>query len=102
MAALPLALAFAVYGYTLRLPFFVDDGPNLWTAEHLDGVEQWAGTPAFPYYRPVAFSIWKLNDALYGRFDAPSLHWLNMACLGVSGVAAGQIARRLLRGPGRG
>jgi hypothetical protein len=102
VAALPLALAFAVYGYTLRLPFFVDDGPNLWTTEHLDGVEQWAGTPTFPYYRPVAFSIWKLNDALYGRYDSPSLHWLNVACLGVSGVAVGQIARRLLRGLGRG
>lgn len=101
LAALPLLLAFAAYGYTLRLPFFLDDGPNLWTAEHLNGLEQWAGTPAFPYYRPVAFSIWKLNDALIGHFDAPSLHWLSVACLGVSGVTLGQIARRLLRGPGR-
>ena len=64
MAALPLALAFAVYGYTLRLPFFVDDGPNLWTTEHLDGVELGAGTPTCPYFRRVAFSMWKLNDAL--------------------------------------
>src|SRR5690606_15255510 len=81
--------------------FFIDDGPNLWTAEHLDGIEQWAGTPAFPYYRPVVFSIWKLNAALYGRFDASALHWLNVALLGVSGVTVGQIARRLLRGTGR-
>ncbi len=99
--ALPLLLAFALYGYTLRLPFFLDDGPNLWVAAHLDGIEQWAGTPAFPYYRPVAFSIWKLNSALYGHFDAPSLHWLNVACLGLSGAALGQIVRRLLPERGR-
>ncbi len=99
--ALPLLLAFALYGYTLRLPFFLDDGPNLWVAAHLDGVEQWAGTPAFPYYRPVAFTLWKLNSALYGHFDAPSLHWLNVACLGLGGAALGQIVRRLLPGPGR-
>ncbi|NLE50384.1 MAG: hypothetical protein GX613_03165 [Chloroflexi bacterium] len=102
LATLPLLLAFAAYGYTLRLPFFVDDGPNLWTTEHLDGIEQWAGTPAFPYYRPAVFTIWKLNDTLYGRFDAPSLHWLNVVSLGVAGVALGQIVRRLLRGQGRG
>jgi len=60
-----------------------------------------AGTPACPYYRPVAFTLWKLNSALYGHFDAPSLHWLNVACLGLGGAALGQIVRRLLPGPGR-
>ena len=76
--SVPLWLALLVYGYTIRLPLFLDDGPNLWLVETIDGIEQWRGASAFPYYRPVAFSIWKLSQTIMGGHHAAWLHLLNV------------------------
>lgn len=102
--ALPLAVAALWYGYTLRLPFFLDDGPNFWTLDHLDGLDQWDGTILFPYYRPLVFSLWKGVAALVG-YDPVIFHLLNVLGFGLAGVVMGQVVRRLWwrldAGPGR-
>ena len=100
LAALPLLLALLLYGYTLQLPLFLDDGPNFWLVENIDGVEQWGGSRAFPYYRPAVFSLWKLSQVLTGGHDPFWLHLMNVLCLGLFGVLTGQIARRLVPGSG--
>ncbi|MBN1565709.1 MAG: hypothetical protein JXA10_17830 [Anaerolineae bacterium] len=96
LISLPLGLALLVYGYTLRLPLFLDDGPNFWLVETINGIEQWEGSSAFPYYRPVAFSIWKLSQAIMGGHHAAFLHLLNVLVFGATGVITGVIARRLV------
>lgn len=95
IASLPLVVAVLLYGYTIHLPLFLDDGPNFWLVENLDGISQWGGTSAFPYYRPVAFSLWKFSDTLFGYHNPVILHWLNIACFGLTGVLIQQLTQRL-------
>lgn len=95
IASLPLWIAVLLYGYTIRLPFFLDDGPNFWLVENLDGVSQWGGSSAFPYYRPVAFSLWKFSHTLFGYHNPVMLHFLNIACFGLTGVLIQQLTHRL-------
>jgi hypothetical protein len=95
IAALPLLLAVALYGYALRLPFFLDDGPHLAALAQTDGLRHWGDFPAFPFYRPFVFSVWKGFEALTGGYDPVALHLLNVFCFGLAGVLAGEIARRI-------
>lgn len=95
LAALPLPAAALLYGYTVRLPFFLDDGPNFHFVRHIDGLEQWTGSAAFDYYRPLPFSVWKLSEIILGGHNPAAMHLLNVACFGLTGVLLGLIARRL-------
>ena len=86
LPTLPIFLAVALYGYTIRLPFFWDDVPHFLTAETLDGFNQWGRFPTFPYYRPVIFSVWKFFEVLIGHNDPVTLHLLNVFVFGLGGV----------------
>lgn len=92
----PLLVAVAVYGYCITLPFFLDDGPHFLILEQTDGLAHWGDFPAFPFYRPLVFSLWKMYGTLAGGYDAPLLHLVNVLCYGFSGVLIGQITRLLL------
>ena len=98
LAALPLLAAVLLYGYTIRLPFFLDDGPNFHFVRHIDGLEQWAGSAAFDYYRPLPFSVWKLGEIALGGHSPVAMHLVNVGCFGLTGVLLGLIARRLVPG----
>lgn len=89
--ALPLLLALAIYGYSVSLPYFLDDGPHFQILEQTDGLRHWGDFPPFPFYRPVAFTLWKL----LGTDNAALLHLVNVLCFGLAGVVLGQIVRRL-------
>src|SRR5260221_5205678 len=94
--ASPLMLTLLLYGYTVRLPFFLDDGPNFWFLDHLNPLQEWGGSIAFPYYRPVSFTMWKLAWLLLGRrYDPALMHLLNIFCLGFAGVGTGLLAGRM-------
>ncbi|MFW5691518.1 MAG: hypothetical protein ACOCXZ_03360 [Chloroflexota bacterium] len=95
VCALPLLLAVAAYGYTLRLPFFLDDGPHFMILGQTDGLRHWGDFDPFPFYRPLAFSIWKLFELFGPRYPAWEMHLLNLLVFGLAGVLAGQVARRL-------
>lgn len=98
-AALPLLTAVFLYGYAVRLPFFLDDGPLLWITESNAGIRQWDGTRAFAYYRPLPFSIWWGFRAVAGHYDPVALHLLNVWGFGLTGVLLGEVARRVVTHP---
>lgn len=100
---LPLLAALILYAYAARLPFFLDDGLLFtmirdYPAPFVDGLRFWGGSPSFPYYRPLAFSLWEAQYALLnGRLDPFSLHMLNIFLFGLSGTGLALIVRRLTR-----
>lgn len=93
---IPLIIAIILYRYTIRLPLFLDDGPQFRMVEVFTGFDQWLGSPAYFYYRPAVFSIWKLSSILAGGFDAMGLHWLNLMLFGMTGVLLAAITYRLM------
>ena len=95
LSALPLLLAFMLYGYTLRLPFFLDDGAHFDILAQTSGLEFWGDFPTFPFYRPLVFTIWQGYERLTGSYDPVALHYLNVICFGFVGVLCGQITRRI-------
>lgn len=94
--ALPLLLAWWLYGYSITLPFFLDDGPHFQILAQTDGLRHWGDFPLFPFYRPLTFSIWKFSEVLLGSYDPVFLHLLNLVCFGLAGVVIGQIVRRMV------
>lgn len=94
--SLPLFITFALYGYSLRLPFFLDDSAHFQILAQSAGFEFWGDFPTFPFYRPVAFTLWKSYELLTGTFDPVAFHALNLFCFGIAGVLTGQIVYRVL------
>lgn len=97
--AAPLILALLLYGYALRLPYFLDDGPHFQILGQTDGWEHWGDFAPFPFYRPLTFTVWKAFEWVFGGYPAPLLHAVNVLAFGLSGVLVGQIARRLTPAP---
>lgn len=94
--SMPLLLAVWVYGYSITLPFFLDDGPHVQILAQTNGIQHWGDFPPFPFYRPFTFTLWKLFDIVAGEYSAPMLHLLNVLCFGLAGVVLGQLLRRML------
>jgi hypothetical protein len=95
LRTLPLLLAVALYGYTVGLVLFLDDGPHFNIVMFQNGLNQWAGSYQYFYYRPAIFSLYKLAWYVAGQhFDPVGLHWLNVVLFGVAGVVTGMVARR--------
>jgi hypothetical protein len=88
----PILTALAVYGYSIGLPFFWDDGPQFRLLETSNGLDIWLGHADYLYYRPAVFTLWKISAVLAGFYDAIGLHWLNIILFGISGVLLGKIA----------
>jgi hypothetical protein len=102
---LPALVAVILYGYTVRLPFFMDDGVLFGLIQSnppgLDGFRFWNGATNtgfyFPYFRPLVFSIWEWQGILLdGRFDPASLHLFNVFVYGLTGCAIAALTRRLI------
>ncbi len=94
--ASPVLLAIALYGYALTLPFFLDDSAHFDILGGADPLAYWGRFPTFPFYRPIAFTIWDVWEVIAGGHDPVALHFLNVACFGISGVLIGQVSRHLL------
>jgi hypothetical protein len=104
LRALPLWVALLLYGYSVRLPFFIDDGLHFAMIKDYpvaDGVPLlrfWGGAISFPYYRPAVFTVWEVEQALVGgHFDPFALHLLNVFFFGLAGVALGRLTARITR-----
>ncbi len=95
LRAAPLLLAVALYGYTVSLVLFLDDGPHFHMTEVFTGLDQWGGSYAYFYYRPAIFSLYKVARLLAGFYDPVGLHWLNVVLFGLAGVMVGMLARRI-------
>lgn len=94
--ASPILTALAVYGYSIGLPFFWDDGPQFRLLETSNGLDVWLGNADYLYYRPAVFTLWKISAVLAGFYDAIGLHWLNIILFGISGVLLGKIAHSII------
>ncbi len=96
LKALPLMVALLLYGYTIRLPFFLDDGPMLDILNRIPFWQVWGGFIGYQYYRPVPMTLWKVAWVLFGgHFDPAFLHLLNVLCFGLAGVVVGLLAGRI-------
>ncbi|MCL4256844.1 MAG: hypothetical protein KJ043_24005, partial [Anaerolineae bacterium] len=96
LLASPMLTALAVYGYSIGLPFFWDDGPQFRLLETSNGLDVWLGNADYLYYRPAVFTLWKMSAVFAGFYDAVGLHWLNIVLFGVSGVLLGKIAYQMI------
>ena len=96
LLASPILTVLALYGYSLRLPFFWDDGPQFRLLETSNGLDVWLGNADYLYYRPAVFTLWKISAVFAGFYDGIGLHWLNIIFFGVAGVILGKIAYRLV------
>jgi hypothetical protein len=105
LMALPLFVSVLLYGYTVRLPFFLDDGLLLtmirdYPSQGVPGLRFWGGAPLFPYYRPLVFSVWEVDYGLLnGHFDPFTLHLLNVVLFGLTGCALARMTQRLTQRP---
>lgn len=98
-AVVPLLAALALYGWTLRIPFFADDVTNFWILDSNNGLDIWRGSPAYQYYRPLPFTLWKLHyHLLGGRYDAVSFHGVQLVLFGLTGMLLALVIRRLVGG----
>lgn len=93
--ALPLFVAFILYGYTVRLSFFLDDGAHFDILAQTHGLEFWGKFPTFPFYRPLVFTIWQGYERLTGSYDPVALHYFNVLCFSLAGVLCGRVTGRL-------
>ena len=87
-------LAVISYGAALRLPFFTDDPIQLPYAAARDLSEIWHSAEGLTYYRPLAFTVWKIMYGLWGRHDATALHALNLLLHVVNSLMVGWLADR--------
>ncbi|MCU0480322.1 MAG: hypothetical protein MUE54_03825 [Anaerolineae bacterium] len=95
LLASPILTTLALYGYSIGLPFFWDDGPQFRLLETSNGLDVWLGNADYLYYRPAVFTLWKMSAIFAGFYDGVGLHWLNIIFFGVAGVILGKIAYRL-------
>ncbi|MFN8374312.1 MAG: hypothetical protein U0694_15720, partial [Anaerolineae bacterium] len=106
-SALPALLATLIYGYSVRLPLYLDDGILYamirdYGANGVPLLRFWGGSPSFQYYRPMVFSLLELNYALEGHLNAFMLHLLNLLLFVLAVCAVSAIARRITRRPAAG
>ncbi|MGD1994695.1 MAG: hypothetical protein PVI59_16000 [Anaerolineae bacterium] len=92
-AAVSAALALACYGFVLRLPFFLDDLPIMTWLSHHSWVDIWARSSENQFYRPLAFTIYKLGRLLPSGADRGFLHGVSLLVHWVSAVLIMQILR---------
>ncbi|MEO0563809.1 MAG: hypothetical protein AAF125_17015, partial [Chloroflexota bacterium] len=93
LAASPLVLAVVLYGFTVGLPFFRDDLIIVPLLERVSVLDVWLRPSGiFDFYRPSAFTAWKLLSR-FGGPDPALFHWVNVLAFGMCGVLAGQAVR---------
>jgi len=94
-------IGWLAYGFSLRLPLFLDDMVHFrWLAWHdLAGV--WTTSRLLGYYRPLPFTLWKTLWSVQGRYDPLVLHAVNLTlhvlnALLVMALVAGRSRNRRL------
>jgi hypothetical protein len=99
--AAPLLITMGLYAYSVRLPFYLDDLPHLAIFRSLPPgagkaiIAFWQGVKVYPYYRPVMFTFFALDQWLEGYFDPASLHLFTILSYGLTAVIMGLLVKRL-------
>jgi hypothetical protein len=102
LALAPLLLATALYGYSLRLPLFLDDGLLYlmirdYGPEGVAPLRFWGGSATYHYYRPLGFTILELDYGADTRLDPFTLHTFNLLTFVFATAAVSALAARLGR-----
>ena len=92
-AAVSAGLALGCYGFVLQLPFFLDDLPIMtWLSRH-SWVDIWVRSSENQFYRPLAFTIYKLGRLLPVGADRTLLHGISLLVHWTSAVLTMQVLR---------
>ncbi len=78
IAIMLVAIWGVAYGFSLRMPLFLDDIPHFRWMEGQTWLGILTSSRGIGYYRPLPFLVWKLLRSLQGVFHAPTLHWINL------------------------
>lgn len=91
-----IVVGLVVYAFAAKLPFFWDDvTQNEWLSR-VGLPEIWTATvPGLNYFRPIAFSVWKLIALMQGEFDPVVFHKLNVLLHILNATLVGVIACRI-------
>ena len=92
-------LAAVLYGPALRLPFFFDDFAHIPFVDAHSLAEMWQTAYGLAYYRPVAFTLWKLLYLLLGHHDPVAQHAVNLLVHWGNGLMVAWLAAHLWRSP---
>ena len=92
---LSILITFTIYGRSLFLPFFFDDLILLPYVSETPLAQFWRAPAIFPYYRPVALSVWRLSYLLWGSHNPIWLHGLNLTLHAINGWLVGILAVKL-------
>lgn len=78
---IPLVLLIAgslTYGFSLRLPLFLDDVVHFRWLQGQDWGDILVSARGIGYYRPLPFLLWKALWIFQGKLHAPTLHGVNL------------------------
>jgi hypothetical protein len=96
-AIILICLGLFLYGDSIKLPFFFDDVLHFWWVKGNSLWALWRGAGSLGNYRPLPFSLWKLNLLVTGTLDPVLLHSLNVIVHILNGVLVAALTRQLVR-----
>ncbi len=88
------------YGFSLRLPFFLDDMAHFRWLQGQSWSDILTSARKIGYYRPLPFLLWKTLWSLQGRLHGPTLHAINLGLHLINGLLVWQLVTH--RDPSRG
>jgi hypothetical protein len=71
-------LGLFLYWDSLSLLLFWDDVPHMQWLDTQRGGGYWFTAEGFPFYRPTAFTVWDVSEAILGTHDPRWLHGLSV------------------------
>ncbi len=92
MAGPVVAVGVLAYGFSLRLPFFLDDAVHFRWLEWQSLAGMWSSARLIGYYRPLPFTLWKVLRLVQGRYDPVTLHGVNLGLHVLNGLLLARLA----------
>ncbi len=98
----PILLAVGLYGYSLRLPIFLDDGLHYamirdYGPEGIPPFRFWGGSLSYHHYRPLIFTVLELDYDIDKRFDPFALHLYSVLQFALTTAGIMALVRRLTK-----
>lgn len=87
-----VAVGFLAYGFSLGLPFFLDDAVHFRWLEWQTLASMWSSARLIGYYRPLPFTVWKALRLVQGRYDPVTLHGVNLGLHVLNGLLLARLA----------
>lgn len=95
-------LVMLIYGSSLTLPFMADDFFQMPFIDRHTLPQMWQTAEGLYYFRPLAFSVWKLIDLIFGFHNAAAQHALNLVLHAGNAVLVAWLAGRWWAGQAAG